>query len=153
VPFSKGYGLYYNDELVELMTFTKNGEGYELSRLCTKSGYTIQGGARKLFTHFTNNNQFSQIVSYCDLTKFNGGVYRNLGDHIETYVKPTYYYIKRDGTTIHRFHRRLFQKHILVEKGADKSKSEKQIMNDKGYFRIYNAGNLKFVYKKSGVDT
>lgn len=147
VPFTKGYGLYHNNTLVEIMTFTKTGTGYELSRLCTKSGYTIQGGARRLFAEFIRNNKFTEIISYCDLTKFNGNVYKSLGDHTMSYVKPTYYYIKRDGVTIHRFHRRLFQKHLLVSKGADHTKTEKQIMNERGYYRIYNAGNLKFVYR------
>lgn len=144
--FTYAYGLYYENRLIELMSFIKNKNGYELSRLCTKIGYSVQGGAKKLFTFFTNNHAYVEIVSFCDLTKFNGNVYRNLGYHTESYVKPTYYYMKRDGITIKRFHRRLFQKHLLVAKGADASKSEKQIMNEMGYFRIYNAGNKKFIY-------
>lgn len=146
VPFTIGYGLYRMGILMEIMTFTKNGDGYELSRLCTKTGYTVQGGANRLFKRLRQECNNPVVVSYCDLTKFNGNVYRSLGAHRESYVKPTYYYIKRDGVTIQRFHRRLFQKHILVSKGADLGKTEKQIMNDMGYYRIFNAGNLKFVY-------
>ena len=67
------YGLYYNDELVSLMTFGKmrknlNGkkeEGvYELLRFCNKLNTTVVGGASKLLKHFIKTVNPKRIVSY-----------------------------------------------------------------------------------------
>ena len=71
-------GLYYNNELVELMTFgkpryNKNYE-YELLRLCSHKDYSITGGTQKLFKYFIDNYKPSSIISYCDIAKFTGDV-------------------------------------------------------------------------------
>ena len=73
------WGLYYNNELVSMMTFgnpryTKKVQ-YELIRYC--SSRTIVGGANKLFNYFIQNYQPQSIVSYCDTSKFEGAVYKN----------------------------------------------------------------------------
>ena len=55
------YGLYYNDELVSIMTFgskRKNlgskseDESYELLRFCNKLNTTVVGGASRLMNYF-----------------------------------------------------------------------------------------------------
>lgn len=52
-------GLYYNDELVSLMTFVKprfnKKYQYELSRFCSKNNCNVIGGASKLFNYFIDN--------------------------------------------------------------------------------------------------
>ena len=54
------YGLYYEDELVSLMTFSKirhtigeskDANGYELVRFCNKLNTSVIGGASKLFRY------------------------------------------------------------------------------------------------------
>ena len=76
-------GLYYKKVLVAIMTFTrprfnKNYE-YELSRFCCLNNYTIQGGASKLFKYFVNTYQPKNIISYSDIAKTQGKVYKKLG--------------------------------------------------------------------------
>ena len=66
------YGLYYNNELVSLMTFgnmrkslgskTKN-ECYELLRFCNKLNTSVIGGASKLFKHFIKINYSTTTIS------------------------------------------------------------------------------------------
>ena len=73
-------GLYYDNQLVSLMTFgksrfNKNCE-YELLRYC--ASYNVVGGAEKLFKYFVDNYKPSSIVSYCDTSKFSGKVYDTL---------------------------------------------------------------------------
>lgn len=76
-------GLYYEGELVQVMTFGKprytNKYQWEVLRLCTHSEYRVVGGAGKLFKHFLRQYNPQSIVSYCDLAKFNGDVYQQLG--------------------------------------------------------------------------
>ena len=76
-------GLYYDNQLVELMSFgkpryNKNYE-YELLRLCTKYGYSVIGGAQKLLKNYIKQYDPKSLISYCNLDKFNGKVYEELG--------------------------------------------------------------------------
>ena len=68
--------LYYKDELVALATFGKprynSSYEWEALRYCVKSGYSIIGGAKKLYKYFEQMYKPKSIVSYQDLSKFQG---------------------------------------------------------------------------------
>jgi hypothetical protein len=146
------YGLYYNDELVSLMTFmktrkvlNKNGDEneYELIRFCNKLNTTVIGGASKLFNKFLNEYEPSSVLSYCDLSWGTGVLYENLGFINDGDTKPNYFYVI-NGKKENRIN---YQKHKLVKQGYDPNLTESQIMNGLGYYRIYNCGNRKYLYK------
>ena len=144
-------GLYYDDSLVEIATFGKlrnilhsNGQEnqYELYRLCSKSGYTVVGGVSKLLTHFIRKYQPKQILSYANLDISNGNVYNSFFKKISI-TSPGYYWAK-DG---YKYHRSNFTKHILVKNGYDKNKTEEEIMHELGYYKVYDSGNIKYVWE------
>ena len=94
------YGLYYNDELLSVMTFGKrrlkkqlNGY-YELHRYCVKSGYTIIGGANKLLKHFIQDFSPKNILSYSDNDYFDGSIYERLGFKYIKQTEPNYYWFR-----------------------------------------------------------
>lgn len=143
-------GLYYGDELVSLMTFSKprfsKKYEWELVRFCNKCGYHIPGGASKLLKHFERTYHPKSIVSYADRRwsmKSESTLYNRLGFSLVSESSPNYWYVK-DGELFNRIQ---FQKHKL--KGLldkfDESKSEWQNMQDNGYDRIFDCGNLVFV--------
>jgi hypothetical protein len=145
-------GLFYNNELVSLMTFGSlrkslgqiNKEGsYELLRFCNKLGYSVVGGASKLFRYFLNNFNVKEVISYSDSSRSNGELYKKLGFEFSHQSIPNYYYII-DGVRKHRFN---YRKDKLVKSGADIDKTESQIMFDKGYNRIFDCGSKKWIYK------
>ena len=81
-------GLYYNDELVSVMTFSvgsiakgsKSQDSiYELSRFCNLKDTVVIGGASKLLTYFKKNYNWSSIFSYADRRWSDGDVYNKLG--------------------------------------------------------------------------
>lgn len=76
-------GLYYNNELVQVMTFGKSRydkkHDVELLRLCSHPEYRIVGGASKMFKFATAYYGLSNIISYCDVSKFTGEVYEAIG--------------------------------------------------------------------------
>ena len=37
-------------------------------------------------------------------------------------------------------------KHKLVKEGYDKNKTEDEIMTERGFYKIYGIGNIKFIY-------
>lgn len=149
-------GLYFEGELVSLMTFgnlrkslgQKYSENtYELLRFCNKLGYSVVGGASKLFNYFAKNYEFNEIISYSDNSRGVGNLYKKLGFELIHETFPNYYWIV-DGIRKHRFN---FRKDKLVKEGNDSKKTEVQIMNDKGYNRIFDCGNKKWI-KKSTKD-
>lgn len=145
-------GLFYEDELVSLMTFGKqrksmnsvsivDGE-YEMLRFCNKLNTNVIGGASKLFKYFLNNYTTSKIISYADRSHSNGNLYKHLGFNFIHITKPNYYYVV-DNQRKYRFG---FRKDILLKHGFDINKSEHEIMLERKIYRIYNAGNYKFSF-------
>ena len=144
------YGLFYNEELVAIMTFGpsrfKPGE-YELLRYCSKQCSSVIGGASKLFKHFLRNNvKIRSIVSYADRRWSNGGLYRSLGFNEETASKPSYSYFKDSSDNPIRENRMKYQKKKLEAMFGAQDKSEHEIMLEHGYLRIYDCGNMRFVF-------
>lgn len=146
------YGLFYNEELVSVMTFMKNrtilrnknnDNSFELVRFCNKLNTSVVGGASKLFKKFLNDYKPSSVLSYCDISWANGNLYKNLGFNYDGLTKPNYFYII-NGKKENRIN---FQKHKLVKQGFNPLLSEKEIMINRGYYRIYNCGNEKYIFK------
>jgi len=146
-------GLYYKDTLVSIMTFGKlrknlgqnHKEGsWELLRFCNKLDTTVIGGASKLLKHFKISHSYEEIVSYADLRWSNGNLYDKLGFEKLHESVPNYFYTMGNV----REARFKYRKDILVAEGFDKNKTEKQIMQERGYMRIYDCGNIKFKLNK-----
>lgn len=146
-------GLFLNNEIVSIMTFgnlrkslgQESSKGsYEMTRFCNKLQTSVIGGASKLFKYFINNYDFKEIISYSDSSRSNGDLYRKLGFKMSSETPPNYYWII-NGSRYHRFN---FRKDKLVKEGYDPSKTEVQIMSERGSYRIFDCGNKKWVYSK-----
>jgi len=147
-------GLYYNDELVSLMTIgkprknmnssTDNVNEYELLRFCNKINTTVVGGASKLFNYFVNKYNPELITTYADRSYSKGNLYKQLGFEFVHITKPNYYYVVGD----HRKYRFGFRKDLLIKEGYDPNKTEHEIMLSRDIYRIFNSGNYKFIYNK-----
>lgn len=142
-------GLYYKGELVSLMTFSKGRiimggkkDEWELNRFCNKTNFVVVGAASKLFKFFTKNYKINKVISYSDVRLFDGKMYETLGFTKISQSKPNYWYVINDI----RYHRFNFRKSILVKEGFDKNKTEKQIMFDRGIYRVYDCGNIRWEY-------
>jgi hypothetical protein len=144
-------GLFYKEELVSLMTFgskrramgQKSIEGsYEMLRFCNKLNTNVIGGASRLFKYFIDHYNPKEVTSYADRSWSSGDLYEKLKFELVHKTQPNYYYVV-DGIRRHRFG---FRKDILIKNGADPNKTEHEIMLEKGIFRIYDSGNLKYSY-------
>lgn len=140
-------GLKYKDELVSVMTFGKSryskSKNWELYRYCTKYGYQIIGGASKLLKYFESKYNPSAVESYASNDISNGELYRLLGFNQISEYSPSYWYVHK--TNMKRYHRSHFTKSNLVKLGYDPNKSEYQITNDLGFYRIFDCGQSKFI--------
>lgn len=148
---SINYGLYYNNELVALMTFGKprfNKEyQWELHRLAYKNGVVVVGGADKLFKHFIKENNPTSIISYCDISKFDGHVYPRLGFKatLSDITEPNYMWV--ESHTNKALPRYKTMKHRLLAAGlGTPDMTENDIMESLGYTKVYDCGNLRFTW-------
>ena len=147
-------GLYYNDELVSLMTFGHGrvimggkSDEWELVRFCNKLDTNVIGGASRLLKAFIKENSPKNIISYADRRWSQGELYATLGFDFIHNSKPNYWYIINDI----REYRFKYRKSELVKSGFDSGLSEHQIMLSNKRYRIYDCGNMKFslsIYKK-----
>ena len=144
------YGLYYNDELVSVMTFGKSrfdkSIEFEMYRYCNKTGISIIGGASKLFSHFIKDYSPKSIVSYNDIRYFDGMVYKTLGFEFIKNTLPNYWYIEKDYKSL--INRIAFQKHKLKKLLPifDENLTEWENMKANGYDRIWDCGNGKWLW-------
>ena len=142
-------GLYYNDELVSLMTFGKSRFSkkyeWELLRFCNKLGYHIPGAASKLLKHFERNYNPKSLISYADRRWSRGKLYEALGFTLDHISEPNYWYLT--PKTLNRFSRQRFQKNKLKEilPKFDETMTEVENMLANDYDRIFDCGNLVYV--------
>ena len=95
------YGLYYQGELVQLMSFSrtrynrnlKEENSWEIIRGCPGSNNIVVGGVSKLFKHFVEDYKPSSVFSYCDFNKFDGRGYEAIGMQFIGYTKPDLKYV------------------------------------------------------------
>ena len=81
------YGLFYKNELVQLMSFSKTkynrnlkeDNSWEIIRGCPGSNNIVVGGVSKLFNHFIKEHNPTRVFSYCDFNKFDGKSYNAIG--------------------------------------------------------------------------
>ena len=148
------FGLYYDNELVSVMTFgklrknlgSKTKEGYyELLRFCNKLDSNVIGGASKLLKHFINAYNPQEIISYADRRWSKGNMYEKLGFTFSHNSQPNYYYVF-GNTKKNRFN---FRKDILIKKyNCPKNMSEHEFCLSQKWYRIYDCGTLVYKWKK-----
>jgi hypothetical protein len=141
-------GLYYNSELISLMTFgyrhTNAKKEFELIRFCNKKNLNVIGAASKLFNYFISNNNFDTLISYSDYRLFDGQMYNTLGFTKEYLSKPDYFWC----IELERKHRFNFNKRLLIKAGFDGNLTENQIMWGRGYYKVFGCGQYRWEYIK-----
>ena len=148
------FGLYYNNELVSLMTFGKprtaigkklnsNENEYELIRFCNKLNTNVVGGASKLLKHFIKLYSPKSIYSFADnrWSNPNNNIYNTLGFQLISQSLPGYWYTKNFNERHHRYN---FRKQKLKELGCDISKTEWEIMEELKYYKVWDCGVSRY---------
>lgn len=132
------YGLFYNGELQQLMSFShtkynKNLKGdnqWEIIRGCPGSNNQIVGGVSKLFKAFIRDYNPDLVFSYCDFNKFDGKGYEAIGMKFAGYTGPDKFYVDKSGCKINR-----------------NPKKQKE-MEDSCLYTIFGSGSKKYIWTK-----
>lgn len=135
-------GLFTSDnELVSVIGIGKSRykkDEYEIYRFCNKLGYSVIGGLSKLVKH----SGFNDLVSYVDVSKFDGHGYLSSGFELIGETEPNYYY-SNGKQTIDRISAQKHKLQKLLGEGYDPNLSEEVNMRNNSFFKIFNCGNLK----------
>ena len=129
------YGLFYKDELVQLMSFSWNAhyEAWEIVRGCPGSNNIVVGGVSKLFKHFIREYNPDRIFSYCDYNKFNGVGYEAIGMKYIGETKCNKWYVING-----RRYERNPRKYSFYKKNAD--------------CVVWGAGSKKYLWEREPDD-
>lgn len=141
-------GLYHNNELVSIMTFGKprynNQCEYELLRFC--SCKNIVGGKEKILKYFIEHFS-SSIVSYCDLSKFSGKSYSDLGFKLIRSSMPTrHWYDGKQHITDNLLRQRGFDQLFGTSYGKDYLNDD--LMREHGFVELYDCGQATYMLMK-----
>ena len=148
-------GCIYNNEIVGILTFGKPRFGgqceYELYRLCWKPDVVISGGFERMFRDFERRYTPTSIVTYTNIAKFTGTSYAKVGfSLVKELTEPNYVWVQISQRGHKIMPRYQTQKHLLIEAGyGHLGSTEKEIMENLGYARVYDCGNFKLEWRKS----
>lgn len=146
-PASIKFGLFENDRLVAVMTFSRpslakghrnaSSSEWELSRFCT--ALPVSGGASKLFKAFVSRYQPTKVITYSDRRWNTGRVYECMGFSFTHNSRPNYWYFKG----VERIHR--FQ--LRKTNADDPTLTEWENRKKQGWRRIFDCGNACYVWR------
>lgn len=143
------FGLFYNDKLVQVMTFgsptrahtAKGKRVLEMKRLASGTGLIVVGGAGKLFEHgkkYAIDNTYETIKSYCDLRWGTGNLYAKLGFTKTHETKYTPHYTDKY---------RRFRNQYMATNQVKENKTETDKVKECSLFKIYDCGHQTWEYR------
>ena len=140
---TKNYiGLFYNDELISVMSYGKSrfkDNETEIVRFATLLNTQVIGGFSKLLSTLKTDN----LISFADrrYSSSLNSVYSKFANKIE--ISGPAFWVYDEGVLKHRLG---FQKHLLKNKlvNFDENKTAMNNILD-NYLVIYDCGNLKYV--------
>lgn len=148
--------LFYEDEMVSLMTFgyprnsTGNNEKieghWELLRFCNICNSNVVGGASKLFSYFEKTYQPVKVHTFADrrwTSTLKDSLYDELNFVRTSLGSPNYWYLIEPMKRTSRF---TYTKRNILEKfkSADPNLSEWDNMVKLGFDRIWDCGSMKY---------
>lgn len=138
--------LIYKNQIVGVMTFGKprynKNYDWELLRLCFKQGIEVVGGSKKMWKRRPKGS----IISYCDISKFDGKIYEKLGFKLLRTNPPSFMWVNIRNL-------RIFTEAEIIKFGPDKllntnygkGISNEKIMINEGFVKVYNCGQKVFI--------
>lgn len=153
-------GLFFEDELVEVMSFWKPryNKNYEreVLRLCSCADYIVVWWANKIFRHFLNLTKANSVISYCDMSKFDGWVYEQLWFVLQKRNAPSWHrvYSKRwewipFHITDNQLRQRGFDQLLWKYFGTyGKWTDNEELIIQAGYVHIYDCWQATYIRHK-----
>ncbi len=144
------FGLYYNQELIAVMSLGRHSRQISenrivLDRFCVKNGVHVQGGASKLFAQciiWAKKMNYDEIISFSDNRWTEGHIYKVLGFSLDKEHKPDYCYV--DAKQADRRLSKQSQKKRSTN--CPEGLTELQWCEFRGLSRLWDCGKKRWVY-------
>lgn len=145
------FGLYLRDELLTVMALGGHHRNTNyldrkvilLSRLCSKAGVQVIGGASKLFraaaSWAANGDKYLEMLSFSDNRWAEGKIYEELGFSIQRSVRSDYFYVK-DGRRYSK------QSQKKQRTNCPDGMTEYEWCTARGMIRLYDYGKKTWVF-------
>lgn len=134
----KSIGLYFNNQLVSLLTYKKYKEGIDIARFCNKNNTVVHGGLSKLLKYVKEeNSNIKYIQSFVDLRYGTGFSLQRLG-------------FKNEGESLgwKWTDFKLTYNRLQCRANMDSRKlSENEYANELKWFKLYDAGQRKWILR------
>jgi len=135
--FSSSVGLYYKNELISCLSFNfpKKQKICKIIRFASKLNTIVIGGFQKLLSVLEDvckHKNVSIIVSFCDLRYATGQSYEKAG-------------FRRVGVTLGFYWTDGTKKYSREYCQAKDGKTEAQVAKEKRVYKIYDAGQAKYM--------
>lgn len=143
---SVSVGLFLGEELVLCCSFGKprfsKESDWELIRFSSALNTNVIGGFGKALQFFKRNYS-GTIMTYCDLKYSTGGTYAKFGTLIRQ-TAPGYSWCSLKSPALSRYQTQKHKLKRLFPVSYSEDKTENQILEANGYFKLYDCGNLVF---------
>ena len=140
-------GLFYQDELVAVMTFGKPrfNKNYEWELIRYATSKHVIGGASKLLKYFERVYKPKSIITYADRRLSQGNMYYKLGFNLDHISKPGYEWVSDEHTIkLSRFD--CFSSKVKqIFDNYDKNLSVRENMINHKFYQLFDCGNLVFI--------
>jgi hypothetical protein len=140
------FGLLCETVLLSVMTFIISEKyQFELIRYCTKVNYDVVDSFSKLWNFFVNTYNPKQVITFVDRRYSNGDVFKHHNFTQIDITSPKYHYFKNDCVLVDvdEFKKNKFE----CLPTFDTSLTEWENMQLNGYDRIWDCGELVFVWQ------
>lgn len=141
-------GSYYlglrekkSGELVAVMVLKRTGNVLSLERYATSA--VVMGGQSKLLSWVDKNIEYTQMVTFADLSISDGSLYEKTGWTKDKVLAPDYRYVV-DGKRIHKFNYRLKRFRDDPKLKFEEGMSESQLAKLNGIPKIYDCGKIRY---------
>ena len=143
---------YYKEKIIAAMSFIKarNGE-YILNRFAVDDEYKCVNIYNNLFNYFVQKNKPAKVKAFLDRRyyKVNENIFNSIGFKFDGYIDPDYTYMYAKKSSLGRFNKNFLKNKNMVEKyNLSSVRVTNKIANGLGYFRVWDCGQIKFIWNK-----
>lgn len=157
--YGEFWGLAQTGEILAVASFARPNASRSRTRgddsvrelvrfACAPDVQVVGGLSRLLAAHLRENPTVKEVLSYSDNRWSQGGVYRTCGFRLDGETPPGYWYFYK-GDCTRRLHRFALRKSVLVARGGDPSKTERELAREAGYDRIWDLGTKRWVLART----
>lgn len=148
-------GAFYGKKLLSVMTLKNNNRvsnntnEIEISRFTTDINTKVPGIFGKFIKFIKNKYNYNKIYSFGDIRWVDetNNIYNKNGFDLVKVNKPDYSYYNSSENKYKRYHKFNFSKSKIKNKypkNYNKNKTEKELMQELGFTRIWDCGLFKF---------